>query len=72
MEFPFTPRCLPVDVILNGDFRGSYYICDKIEVGNNRINITKMEPTDIDEPNISGGYLLQIDYLCQREEVDYY
>ena len=61
MEFPFTPRCLPVDVILNGDFRGSYYICDKIEVGNNRINISKMEPTDIDEPNISGGYLLQID-----------
>ena len=61
MEFPFTPRCLPVDVILNGEFRGNYYLCDKIEVGKNRINITKMENTDIDEPNVSGGYLLQID-----------
>ena len=63
MEFPFTPRCLPVDVILNGDFQGSYYICDKIEVGKNRINIAKMEQTDINEPNITGGYLLQIDSI---------
>ena len=26
----------------------------------NRVNISKMEPTDISEPNITGGYLLQI------------
>ncbi len=63
MEFPFTPRCLPVDVILNGNFRGNYYICDKIEVGKNRINIAKMKTTDINEPDITGGYLLQIDSL---------
>jgi hypothetical protein len=61
MEFPFTPRCLPVDVILNGEFQGNYYICDKIEVGKNRININKMEETDTELPNVSGGYLLQID-----------
>ena len=61
----YTPRCLPVDVILNGNFRGNYYICDKIEIGKNRINITKMEKTDINEPNITGGYLLQIDSLSK-------
>ena len=63
MGFKYTPRCLPVDVIVNGNFRGNYYICDKIEIGKNRINITKMEMTDINEPNITGGYLLQIDAL---------
>ena len=60
MELNFTPRCEPVDVILNGIYQGNYYICDKIEVGKNRVNITKMEATDISEPNITGGYLLQI------------
>ncbi len=67
MEFPYTPRCLPVDVILNGNYRGNYYICDKIEVGKNRINITKMFETDNSEPNITGGYLLQIDSLARDE-----
>ena len=57
----FSPRCRPVDVLINGNYRGTYYICDKLEVGKNRLNITKMEETDITEPNISGGYLLEID-----------
>jgi hypothetical protein len=61
MQLKFTPRCSPVDVILNGNYQGNYYLCDKIEVGKNRVNITELEPTDVTEPNISGGYLLEID-----------
>ena len=60
MQLKYTPRCQPVDLILNGNYQGNYYVCDKIEVGKNRVNISKMEPTDISEPNITGGYLLQI------------
>ena len=63
LNFPFTPRCHPVDVVLNGNFRGNYYICDKIEVGNNRVNITKMDKSEIYDPNITGGYLLEIDAM---------
>ena len=61
IELKFTPRCHPVDVIINGNYQGNYYICDKLEIGKNRVNIAKLEPTDISEPNITGGYLLQID-----------
>ena len=60
IQLKYTPRCQPVDVILNGNYQGNYFVCDKIEVGKNRVNITEMEPTDISEPNITGGYLLQI------------
>ena len=60
MQLKYTPRCQPVDLILNGNYQGNYYVCDKIEVGKNRVNIAKMESTDISEPNITGGYLLQI------------
>ena len=60
-NFKYTHRCLPVDVILNGIFRGNYYICDLIEIAKNRVNITKMELNDINEPNITGGYLLEFD-----------
>ena len=60
-NFKYTHRCLPVDVILNGFFRGNYYICDLIEIDKNRVNIAKMEINDINEPNITGGYLLEFD-----------
>ena len=55
----FSPSCRYVDFILNGNYRGNYMICDKIEVQKDRIDITKMDETCIEEPEISGGYLLQ-------------
>ena len=61
MGFEYTPRCTPVDVILNGIYRGNYYICDKMEIGKDRLNLDKMEITDITEPNITGGYFIEID-----------
>ena len=61
MEFEYTPRCTPVDVILNGIYRGNYYICDKMEIGEDRINLDKIEKTDISGSNISGGYFIEID-----------
>ena len=59
--FEYTPRCLAVDLILNGEYRGNYYLCDDIEIGEDRINIDKMKKNDIEEPNISGGYFFEID-----------
>lgn len=59
--FEYTPRCVPVDLILNGIFRGSYYICDIIEIGKNRVDMDKIETTDVSEPNITGGYLMEFD-----------
>ena len=68
MKFKFTARCEPVDVVLNENFQGNYFICDKIEVDKKRINITKMEKTDISEPNVTGGYVLEIDSLSSWEK----
>ena len=39
MKFDFTARYIPVDVIMNGDYRGTYYLCDQMDVGEERINI---------------------------------
>jgi hypothetical protein len=62
MNFTFTPRCQPVDLILNGNFRGNYYICDKIDViSKNRLQIEELQMTDNTWPNVTGGYFLQID-----------
>ena len=59
----FTPRCEPVDAILNGNYRGNYFICDQIEVKEGRVDIEK-----ITEDDITGGYLLEIDGRAMKED----
>lgn len=64
---PYTPYCQPVDVVLNGEYRGCYQLSDQIEVNSNRVDITEMEPTDISGEALTGGYLIEIDALYQSE-----
>ena len=59
----FTPRCESVDVIVNGNFRGNYFICDQVEVKEGRVDIEKILDNDI-----SGGYLIEIDARALEEE----
>jgi len=56
----YTPWIQNVDVIVNGEFKGNYQLCDQITVDPNRVGITEMMPEDIEEPFISGGYLVEI------------
>ena len=49
------------DVYLNGDFIGNYMITDQLEVTTSRVPAEKQDSTMTTLPNISGGYLLEID-----------
>ena len=66
---PFTPRCRFLDVIMNGSFRGNYYICDQIEIKKGRVDIKIAN--DEDDPDITGGYLIEIDGRAGEEEKYY-
>ena len=43
LELPFTNHAIPVDVVLNGKYKGSYLLTEQIEVKKNRV--------DLDEDN---------------------
>ena len=64
----YTPACRLVDVIVNGEYEGTYQLCDQIEIRKNRVGITEMAPVDIAEPNLSGGYLLEVDAYADQEK----
>ncbi len=67
MELPYTSVGVPVNVFLNGDFKGCYQMSDQVEVADKRVEVEKMKTTDIAEPNLSGGYLLEIDAYASGE-----
>jgi hypothetical protein len=55
----FTPSCRFIDLIVNGNYRGNYMICDKIQVSDERLALSKMDPSCNQEPEITGGYLIE-------------
>lgn len=62
----YTPQCVPVDVVMNGEYYGSYLLCEQIRIGESRVEIDDLEEDEesikrTDEPFISGGYLLSMD-----------
>ena len=53
-------RCKLVEVVVNDQYVGIYGFMEKIKVGKGRLNISKLNITEITEPSISGGYIYEI------------
>ena len=64
---PYTPFCTYVDVVLNGDYKGTYQLCDQIEVRKKRVDITEMTPQDNSGEALTGGYLIEVDAYAGDE-----
>ncbi len=57
----YAPRGENVELILNGEYWGVYYLCEKIKRGNDRLDIAKLDPIEITGDDVTGGYILKID-----------
>jgi len=59
--FRYAPRIAFCEFVVNNDYCGVYILTEKIKRDKNRIDITEMLPTDLAEPEISGGYIFKKD-----------
>lgn len=50
----FTPYCRPVDLVVNGEYRGCYQLCDQVEAAKDRVPA-------------KDGYLIEIDAYAWKE-----
>ena len=64
---PYTPYGTAVDVLLNGEYKGCYQLCDQIQVHKDRINIEEMTSADNEGSALTGGYFVEIDAYAERE-----
>ena len=60
LGFAYTPKMLPVDLVMNGEYLGSYFLAETVRIGKSRVNIDELTEEDNSEPNITGGYLLAL------------
>ena len=57
----WSANCRYVEVVIDGDYKGIYVFMEKIKRNSGRVNIPKMNTTDIAGDAVTGGYLFSID-----------
>ncbi|MCD7971180.1 MAG: CotH kinase family protein [Candidatus Azobacteroides sp.] len=66
-DMPYTPAGRAVDVFLNGEYKGCYQLCDQVEVKPGRVEVEEMQPDYTSFPELTGGYLIEIDAYAGDE-----
>ena len=72
MGMPYTPYGRAVDVLLNGEYKGCYQLCDHIQVHKQRVDIEEMTPRDNSGIALTGGYFFEIDAYADGEKSYFY
>lgn len=58
---PWTPSQQPVEVVINGNYRGLYFLTESIRVDEDRVNITELGDDVSDPKLVTGGYIVELD-----------
>lgn len=69
MQLPWTPSQQPVEVVINGDYRGLYFLTEAIRVGDGRVPIQELEDNCTDSDLASGGYLIELDNYDEDNQI---
>jgi subtilisin-like proprotein convertase family protein len=49
------------ELLINGQYQGIYVLMEKVKRDNNRVDISKLLPTDISGDQLTGGYIIKVD-----------
>lgn len=62
----WTPRGRFVELYVNGEHQGNYYLCEHIKIDENRVDIDEIEENSPFE-DITGGYIVEFDVFASSE-----
>jgi hypothetical protein len=57
----YATRTQYCELVLNGRYWGIYVLFEKIKRDKNRVNIAKLDSTDVDSLALTGGYIIKVD-----------
>ena len=55
----FTPKCVPVELVMNGEYYGTYMLSQQVRLGkNDLVKLPELGEADTGKVSITGGYLI--------------
>jgi hypothetical protein len=59
----YCSRSVFFELVINDDYKGIYTLMEKIKRDDNRVDIAKLEPTEITGDEMTGGYIFKVDKI---------
>ncbi|MEZ3532791.1 MAG: CotH kinase family protein [Muribaculaceae bacterium] len=69
MGMEWTPSFRPVEVVLNGDYIGLYFLTETIRIDENRVNIYEQQDKETNPDLIKGGWLVEVDNYRDESQI---
>lgn len=69
MEMTWTPSFRPVEVVLNGNYIGLYFLTETIRIDENRVNIYEQQDRETNTDLIKGGWLVEVDNYHDENQI---
>lgn len=67
----WTAQSKLADVIVNGEYEGTYQFTDQIEVNKRRVDVAKVDDIETPGDPVTGGFLLEVDNNYTKEAVHF-
>ena len=68
----YASRTRHCELYLNGDYKGIYVLMEKIKRDQNRVNISKLDPNEVDGDDLTGGYILKFDWIWTGDNLGWF
>ena len=66
---PWTPWQQPVELVINGNYRGLYFLTESIRVDDDRVSISTLDDNVSDPALVSGGYIVELDNYDEDNQI---
>ena len=65
----WTPRLVPVELVLNGKYQGLYFLTEHVRIASNRVKIVEQEDGENRPDSVTGGWLVEIDNYWSENNI---
>jgi len=67
----WTPRMRPVELVLNGQYMGLYFLTEHVRIASNRVHIKEQNDNETHPDSITGGWLIEIDNYSSENNISF-
>jgi len=68
----WTPRMRPVELVLNGQYQGLYFLTEHVRIASNRVHIHEQADGETHPDSITGGWLVEIDNYSSPNNITFW
>ena len=67
----WTPRMRPVELVLNGNYMGLYFLTEHVRIAGHRVKIHEQADNETHPDSITGGWLVEIDNYPSANNIEF-